>query len=102
MATNRQVTQARVRIPILREGRFPGTIWQRRPEGLFSLVAMHVSRFRNCAFAERNRIGGARKKWESQKPRVNLRREIHAAQECLEARVAAQRVKPRAHFQEVR
>ena len=35
------------------EGRFTGTIWQRWSEGLFSLVVMYASRFRNCAFAER-------------------------------------------------
>jgi hypothetical protein len=50
---------------------------------------MHASRFRNCAFAERSSIGGARKKGGSQRPRAALRREIHAAQEALEARVGA-------------
>jgi hypothetical protein len=44
----------------IRKGRFTGTIWQRCPEGLFSPVVMDASRFRNCAFAERNRIESAR------------------------------------------
>ena len=44
------------------EGRFTGTISQRWSEGLFSLVVMYARRFHNCAFTERNRIGGARKK----------------------------------------
>jgi hypothetical protein len=66
--------------------RFTCTIWQRCPDGLFSLVAMCVSRFRNCALAERNHIGDARKIWGSQKPRATLRREVHVAQEGLEAR----------------
>jgi hypothetical protein len=48
---------------------------------------MYASRFRNCVCTERNRIGGARKKWGSQRPRATLRREIHAAQEFLDARV---------------
>ena len=51
---------------------------------------MYASRFRNCAFTERNRIGDARKKWRSQKPRVTLRREVRMAQEVLEARTGAQ------------
>jgi len=55
---------------------------------------MSASRFRNCAFAERNRIGGARKKWGSQKPRATLRREIHAAEGVLEARVRGQAIPP--------
>jgi hypothetical protein len=54
-----------------------------------SLVVMYASRFRNCLCAERNRIGGARKKRGSQKPRATLRQEVHAAQEVLEARVGA-------------
>ena len=64
-------------------------IWQRWSEGLFPLVAMHASRFRNCVGAERNRVGGARNKWGSQRPRATLRLEIHAAQEALEARAGA-------------
>ena len=68
-----------------REGRFTGTIWQRRPEGLFSLVVMHASRFRNCVYAERDRIGGERKKRGSQKTRATLRREVHEPQEVLQA-----------------
>ena len=47
---------------------------------------------RNSVCGERNRIGGARKKRGSQKPRATLRREIHAAQEVLEARVGAHEV----------
>jgi len=50
---------------------------------------MYASRFRNCAFAERNRIGGAHKKRGSQRPRVTLRWETHAAQEFPEARGGA-------------
>jgi len=50
---------------------------------------MYAGRFRNCVCAERSRIGGARKKWGSQKPRATLRREVHTAQEVLEARVGA-------------
>jgi hypothetical protein len=73
-----------------RVGRFTGTIWQRGLEGLCSLVVMYASPFRDCAFAERNRIGGARKKKRSQKTWGTLRREVHAAQEVLEARVGAQ------------
>jgi len=42
------------------------------------------------AYAKWNRIGGRREKWESQKPRVNLRQRIHAAQELLETRVGGQ------------
>jgi hypothetical protein len=49
-----------------------------------------ASRFRNCVCTERNRIGGARKKWGIQRPGATLRREIHAAQEVLEARVGAE------------
>ena len=69
----------------IRKGRFTGTIWQRRPEGLFSLVVMHASRFRNCVYAERDRIGGERKKRGSQKTRATLRREVHEPQEVLQA-----------------
>ena len=58
---------------------FTGTIWQRWSEGLCSLVVMYASRSRNCVCAERNRIGGARKKRGSQKPRATLRWEIHPA-----------------------
>ena len=50
---------------------------------------MYASRFRDCAFAERNSIGGARKKEGSQRARATLRREIHVAKEALEARVGA-------------
>ena len=50
---------------------------------------MYASRFRNCVGAERNRIGGARKKRGSQKTRATLRREVHAAQMALEARAGA-------------
>ena len=50
---------------------------------------MYASGFRNCAFTERNRMGGARKKRGGQKPQATLRREIHAAQEALEARAGA-------------
>jgi hypothetical protein len=71
------------------EGRFTGTFCQRWSEGLFSPVVAYASRFRNCAFAELNCIGGARKKWESQKPRVNLRREFHAVHAVLKARDGA-------------
>jgi len=46
---------------------------------------MYASRFRDCVCAEQNRIGGAHKKWGSQKLRATLRWEIHAAQEALEA-----------------
>jgi len=58
-------------------------------EGLCSLVVMYASRFRNWVCAERNRIGGARKKWGSQRAREILRRKVHAAQEVLETRVGA-------------
>jgi hypothetical protein len=50
---------------------------------------MHAGRFRDCVCAERNRIGGARKKRGSQRPRGTLPREIHVAQEGLEARGGA-------------
>jgi len=46
---------------------------------------MYASRFRNCVCTERHRIGGARKKRGSQWLRATLRREVHAAQEALEA-----------------
>ena len=58
-----------------REGRFTGTIWQRWSEGLFSLIVVHAGRSHNCAFAERNRIGGARKKWERQGARTTFRQD---------------------------
>ena len=74
------------------KGRFTGTIRLGWLEGLFSLVAMYASRFRSCAFAERNCMGGRRKKWGSQKTRATLRREIHAAQKVLEARVLEQAI----------
>ena len=51
----------------------------------FSLVVMYASRFRECVCTERNRMGGTRKKWASQRPRATLRREVHAAQKALEA-----------------
>jgi hypothetical protein len=66
---------------------------ERWSEGLFSRVAIHASRFRNCAFAERNRIGGPRKKRGSQKTRATLRRDVHAALEALEARGGAKQVR---------
>ena len=69
---------------------FTGAIRLGRREGLCSLVAMYASRFRNCVCAERNPIGGARKNRRSHKTRVTLRREVHAAQEVLEARVGVQ------------
>jgi len=81
------------------EGRFTGTIPQRWSQGLFSLVVMYASRFRNCTCTERNRIGGARKKRESQEAWGALRREIHAAQQALEARVGPQAVEYRPSFQ---
>src|SRR5208337_2088845 len=81
------------------EGRFTGTIWQRQSEGLFFLVVMCASRFRYCAFTERHRIGGARKKRGSQRPPATLRWEIHATQQVLEARVGAQAVESRQHLQ---
>ena len=71
------------------EGRLTGTIWQRWSEGLCSLVAMHAGRFRNCVCTDRNRIGGVRKKWGSQRLRATLRREVHASHQILEARVGA-------------
>jgi len=71
------------------KGRFTGTISQRWSGGLFSLVAMYASRFGNFLCAEWNRIGGTSKKSGSQKTRASLRREIHAAQEVLEARAGA-------------
>jgi hypothetical protein len=74
------------------EGRFTGLIWQRLPEVLFFLVAMCASPFRNCACAERNHMGGRRRKRGSQRPRATLRREIHAAQEGLEAWVGASEI----------
>ena len=50
-------------------------------------MAMHASRFRNCVYTERNRIGGRHEKRGSQKLLATLRREVHAAQEVLEAQV---------------
>jgi len=70
---------------IFLNGRFTGTIGQRWSEELFSLVAMYASRFGSFVCAERNRIGGARKKWESQRPSATLLREVHAALVALEA-----------------
>jgi hypothetical protein len=69
----------------LLEACFPGPIRFGRSEGLFSLVAMYASRFRDCVCKERNRAGGARKKRGSQRPRATLQWEVHAAQEVLEA-----------------
>jgi hypothetical protein len=57
---------------------------------VFSLVAMHASRFRNCVYTERNRIGGRHEKRGSQKLLATLRREVRAAQEVLEAGFGAQ------------
>ena len=51
----------------------------------FSLVAMHASRFRDCACAKRNRIRGGCEKWGNQRPRATLRREVLEAQEVLQA-----------------
>ena len=68
-------------------------IGQRRSEGLFSLVVMYASQFRNCVSTERNRIGGPRKKRGSQKTRATLRRDVHAALEALEARGGAKQVR---------
>jgi hypothetical protein len=82
------------------EGRFTGTIRERWSEALCSLAAINGSRFRNCVFAERNRIGGAHKKRGSQRPRKTLRREIHAAQEVLEARVGAEGIVLRLRLQQ--
>ena len=82
----------RLTCPTRRKACFPGTIWHSWSEGLCSLVAMCVSRFRNCVCAEWNRIGGRRKKRGSQTPQATLRREIHAAQEVLKARLGAQEV----------
>jgi hypothetical protein len=50
---------------------------------------MYASPFRNCAFAEWNRIGGAHKKRGSQKTQATLLGEVHAAEEVLEARAGA-------------
>jgi len=52
-------------------------------------MAMQAGRFRNCAFAERNSIGGESKKRGAKGRGAALRREIHPAQEVLEARVGA-------------
>ena len=46
---------------------------------------MHARRFRTSAFAERDRIGGTRKKKGRRRPRAILRREVHAAREIQEA-----------------
>jgi len=62
------------------------------PLNQVSLVVMYASRFRECVCTERNRMGGTRKKWGSQKSRATLRREVHAAQEVLKPRVRAQGV----------
>jgi hypothetical protein len=40
-----------------------GTIWQRWSVGLFSFIVVHAGRSHNCAFAERKRIRGTRKRW---------------------------------------
>jgi hypothetical protein len=80
--------------PTWREACFTGTIWQRRARGPCSLVAMYAGRFRNCVYAEPNRIGSARKKWASQRPRATLRRKIHAAQDALEAEAGVREVEP--------
>ena len=55
----------RLTCPTWRKACFPGPIRLAWSEGLFSLVAMYAGRFRNCVCTERNRIGGARKKWEA-------------------------------------
>ena len=65
-------TSYRVHHVSVRQGRFTATIWQRSSEGLFSLVTMYASPFPNWAFAERNRIAGARKSSGSQKPSGDL------------------------------
>ena len=65
---------------------FTGPIRFGPSEGLCSLVAMYASRFRNCVRTERNRAGGGRKKRGGQSPRATLRREVHAAQQVMEAR----------------
>ena len=90
----------RLTCPTRRKARFPGPIRLGWSEGLCFLVVMYASRFRNCVCAERNRIGGARRKWGSQRPRATLRWEIHAAQEVLETRVGAQGVKRGSYLQE--
>jgi hypothetical protein len=71
------------------EGRFPGPIRLGWSEGLFSLVPVYASRFRNCICTERNHIGGGRRKWGNYGLRAILRREIYPAQEVLEARLGA-------------
>jgi len=63
-------------------------------EGLSSLVAMYASRFRNFAFASRNHLGSAEKKAGNQAPRATLRREVHPAQEVLEARAGVREIEP--------
>jgi len=77
-------------LPHLAGSLFPRTNPAGCSEALFSLVVMCVTRFCNYRCTERNRIGDARKKRGSQWPRATLRREVHAAQEVLEARVGAQ------------
>ena len=57
---------------------------------MFPLVAMCASRLRNCAFAERNRIGDAHKKRGSHRPRGALRWAVLATQAVMKARARAQ------------
>jgi hypothetical protein len=79
----------RVTCPIWRKACLSGPIRLGWAERLCPLVAMYASRFRNSVCTERNRIGGACKKWGSQRSRATLQREVHAAQEVLEARVGS-------------
>ena len=76
----------RLTCPTWRKACFPGTIRLGRSEGLFSLGSgsQSIPQLRMCG-TESHR--GRTQETGSQWPRATLRREIHAAQEFLDARV---------------